>query len=139
MDACFLTYFRNDGSDPAGHDLLWIRLARIDHVVDSNAAAKLRACHWRLLFCIWIGRRYPQWLPIRIVAKQLVVKIESQFTELPQLVGNVLSCVGHSAIRTHNDLVRLVLVSTGMRLKRHDPTACMSSLTFESDNTRALH
>ena len=42
---------------------------------------------------------------IGILAKDTVMKIESELAELPQLIRDVFSRVGDGAVRTNNDLV----------------------------------
>src|SRR6266446_10963207 len=48
--------------------------------------------------------------PLRRIRPLAVMKILSQQPKFPELVSNILSNVGHRAIRPHNNLVLRILV-----------------------------
>src|SRR5689334_14326566 len=99
MDARVLADLGNDCGNATRNDLLRVRLARVDDVVDSDAAAELRSLGAG--FCL----RYPEQVTVRVVAKDVVVKIETEFAELPQLIRDVFAGVGDGTIGPHDDLV----------------------------------
>src|SRR5439155_7658232 len=118
--------FRNQGSDPAPHDLLRIRLARVDDVINGGAAAKMRMHAIRSVKGL-IGRGYPDRVTVSIDTKWLEEKIEAQVAQFPKLIGNVFARVGDGAVRTDNYLVGFVLVGPGVGLKRHYPTTAITT------------
>ena len=59
--------------------------------------------------------------------------------QLPELISDVLSCVCHCPIRTHDDLVSFVLCGARMRFKRHYPTAFGATFCFEANDAGRLH
>ena len=92
MHACVFANLRDDSSHAARHDLLRIRLPRVDHVVDFHATAKLRTLAARL------GLRHPEHVSVRIVAKDFVVEVESELAQFPELISDVLARVGYGPI-----------------------------------------
>src|ERR1051326_6096757 len=140
MNAGCFARFRNERGHPALYDFLRIRLTRIDHVIDDCAPAEIRTRDFRKFLGLWFGGRHPgDVTSIRVRAEGFVIEIESQLTELPKLIGNILTRVGHGPVRTYDNLVRLVLVRAGMRFKRHYPTAAVSTLAFKMNHTSVFH
>src|SRR5258705_13986229 len=105
MNAGIVTYYRHYSRNPPCDDFLWIRLSRIDYVVNSDSATKVRTLESGFCFGVRITRRNPKQLTILILAKELVVKVETQLPQFPELIGDVFSGVGYSPIRTDNDFV----------------------------------
>src|SRR5438270_13676438 len=116
MYACVFAELGNDGGDASLHNLLRVRLTRIDHVIDNGATAKIWARHFGKFLGLRLSRSYPSRVAvIRIGPKGLVIEIEPKLSQLPQLISDVFTGVSHRAIRTYDDLVRLMLVRAGMR------------------------
>ena len=82
------------------HDLLQVRLADIDDVVDPVAMTE---CGMDPLS---LGRRsYPD---IARLLEMAVAEVPVEQAELPELVGDVLAGVGHRAVRADDDLVLVI-------------------------------
>src|SRR6266850_669867 len=139
MHARFFTQLWDDGRDSLSNYFLWVRLARIDHVVDNLTATEIRTRNFRLSFRVWFGCCYPGRMSIDVGAEGFVVKIEPQLSQLPKLIGDVLAGVGHRAIRTHNDLVRFMFISARVRFEWHHPATAVSSLGLEVDHVTVFH
>ena len=75
---------REDIRDPRG----------ATHTEDGGDARRFR-----------FGLSDPEHVTVGIVAKHVVVKIESELAEFPELIGDVIAGVSDGAIRTHDDLV----------------------------------
>src|SRR5262245_11098723 len=73
MHAGILSDLWNKCSHSAGDDLLRIRLSRVDDVVDSFTAAKVRTFNRKLFFGGALCRCYPKWMAISVFTKDLVV------------------------------------------------------------------
>src|SRR6185295_19610888 len=71
--------------------MLRIGLADIDHVEVSRGATESRMIG---IVLAGIRRSYPRNLAIRVGVKYLVVKIQIELTELPQMKADVLACIG---------------------------------------------
>src|ERR1041385_4801240 len=80
------------------HIILWIGLARVNHVVNRVHPAKVRMLR---LSCL---RRYPHLPAIGITIETLITKIAPEQTKLPKMVGNVFADVSHSSVGAHNHL-----------------------------------
>src|SRR5687767_12185035 len=98
----------------ARHDLLWIRLPRINHVINLNAAAEIWPHDLGRDIRVWLSRGNPGDMTVSIKSERLVVKIKPKLTQLPQLIGDVFAGVSYCSIRAHNNLVRLMFISAGM-------------------------
>src|SRR5437870_6857950 len=121
MHARFFAQLGHDRGNALADDLLWIRLARIDDVIDDRSATEVGTRHFRLSLSVRLSRRHPRCVTIGVRSEWLVIEIEAELTQLPKLIRDVFARVRHSTIRAHYDLVRLMLVGAGVRLKRHDP------------------
>src|SRR6185503_1864204 len=102
MHARVFADFRHDRSHTPRDDLLRVRLPRIDHIVDSNAAAKV----WWIRFgCFRRGLGGPEHVAVVVVSKNAVMKIETELAEFPELISDVFAGVRDSAVRADDDLV----------------------------------
>src|SRR4051812_45013740 len=90
-----------DGDERLLQQLLQVRLADVDDVVDVRGAAKLR-----MPALAAIRARRPQ-RPSRqrLVAEHAIVKVLPEETELPELIRDVLADVGDDAIRADDDFL----------------------------------
>src|SRR5947207_154704 len=98
MDARIFAELRNNGGDAFLHDLLRIRLPRINHVVNNRSATKIWTRHLRLRLGVRISRRHPSRMTIRIRSKRFVIEIEAELTQLPKLIGDIFSGVSHRSV-----------------------------------------
>src|SRR5262245_48077963 len=78
-------------------------------------------------------------MSVLVTAKWLIVEIQPEMSEFPKLVSNVLTGVCHRSVRTHDDFIGLVCVSSGVRFERHHPATGISSRRLEPDHTLLLH
>src|SRR5947208_8381624 len=108
MDAGLLAEFRNNRCYAFAYDVLRIRLPRVDYVIDDLAAAEVWSRHLRLSRGVSLSRCDPGRMAVGIPAKRLVIEIQTELAELPQLIRNVFAVVRHGAVRTHDDLVRFM-------------------------------
>src|SRR5947209_96361 len=142
MHARLLADMGRDCRNTSAHYVLSVRLARINHVVNSCACAKawqnilarLAAFDW-LSFC---GCN-PGDVSVRVRAKWLVVKIQIKLSEFPELICDVFARVSDSAVRANDYLIGFVLVSSSVGLKGHHPTASISSFRLTMNCTCLLH
>ncbi len=139
MDARFFAELRNNRGDTLLHDLLRVRLPRIDYVVDNRATAEVRPRNFRLRRRVCVRRRYPSCIAIGIRPKRLVIEIETELAQFPKLIRDVFAGVSNCSVRAHDDLVRLMLVSSGVRFERHDPTALVTSFARKLNHTTLFH
>src|SRR5260370_40659925 len=102
MHARLFAELGHNSRDALAHDILWIRLSRIDHVIDYRPAAEIRPRHWRLRFGIWFSRSHPSGMRIVISATQFVGKIQTQLAQRPTLIRHVLARVGDGSAPSHN-------------------------------------
>src|SRR5689334_10464029 len=139
MDTHFLSQLRNNRRDAAPHNLLGIRLSRVDHIVDNCATAKIWPRHFGLSVRINSGRGHPGSMTVRVGSKRFVIEIKSQMTEFPELISDVFAGVGYGAVRANNDLVGLVFVGSSVRLERHHLATFGAALVREVDRAPVLH
>src|SRR5262249_59297993 len=57
----------------------------------------------------FIASRNPNFAPAMILAQRLVMKVQPEFAQLPQMIGDIFPRISHRPIRTHNDLIRIVI------------------------------
>src|SRR2546423_1754966 len=101
LDALVVVY----GHDAELDIMLRVRLADVYDIEISRAATKL----WMVRIIIsLIRRRYPDGLAIGIGAKRLVVKIDIELPQLPQMKSDVFACISHGAVRAHDHFVGFV-------------------------------
>src|SRR6266404_1664975 len=131
MHACLGPHFRNECGDAASNNLLGIRLPRVDHVVNRSAISKNRPHHFRRRRGVGLSGSRPGDMSVLITPERLVVEIEPEVPELPELICYILTRVSYGAVRTHDDLIRLVFIRSGMRLEWHHPAPGMSSFGFK--------
>ena len=136
MNACTLAFFGNDCGNAFFYDILRIRLARIDDVINRFAAAEFRT---RLLVLRFKCRRDPNFLTVFVNMEELVKEIHAQNSKLPHLIGDVLAGVSHGSVRTHQDLIGFVFVVAGMRFKRHYPATGVLAFGFQTQNAERFH
>src|SRR5579862_278921 len=74
-------------------------------------------------------------MAVRICVPLVVVKIFSEQSELPELIGDVLADIGDSSVRPDNDLA-VVLASRLVSKRRagHHPAAFVLAFGFEIDS-----
>src|SRR6266542_5041340 len=139
MHACLGAHFRNEGADATSNDLLGIRLTRVDHVVNRSAISENRPHQFRRRRRVGLSGSHPGDMSVLITPERPVVEIEPEVPELPELIRYILTRVSYGAIRTHDDLIGLVFIRSGMRLERHYPAPGMSSFGFKLDHAGLLH
>ena len=126
MHARFLADTGRDCRHAAPHNILRIGLPRVNHIVNGCTLAEMRQHVFTWLAC-FDGLRFtgcdPGDVAVFITAKRFVMKIQIELAEFPELISNVLACVGHSSVRADDNLVRFMLVSPRVRFKRHHPAA----------------
>ena len=96
VDARIFADLRNHCGDAARHDLLRIRLSRIDDVIDSHAAAEVADVQ-----CLAASGSVcsdPENMTVVVVSKDLVVEIQTELAEFPELIGDVFAGVGDGAV-----------------------------------------
>src|SRR5437870_12020647 len=74
-----------------------------------------------------------------IRAERFVIKVETEPSQLPELICDVFPGVSHRAVGSNDNLIGLVLVGAGVRFKRHDPATVISSLGFEVNYAALFH
>src|SRR5690349_130398 len=85
-------------TDGLNHIVLWVALARIDHVVNRMHTAEMRMIGFTGL------RRDPNLMPFGIAVEPAISEVFPQQPELPQVIRNVLADIGHGTVGTHNHL-----------------------------------
>ena len=70
-----------------GHDLLRIRLPRVNDVVDRQPAAEIRTRHLGRTAEVGAVVVTHATCPIRVFAERLVVEVKTQMAQLPELVA----------------------------------------------------
>ncbi len=109
------------------HNILQIRLPRVDHVVHQLATTEFRPARRLRLVGADKDRvtvKLSPWPIIEIFAEQ---------AELPKLVGDVLADIGNRVVGTNDDLA-VVGILIGLRLEcagRHHPAAFVLPLGFQ--------
>src|SRR5207249_2458888 len=130
----------NDGGYASLHNFLRVRLTRIDHVIDNRTTAKIRARHFWQSCSLRLSRSHPSRMTVfRIRSKRFVIEIESKLSQLPELIRDIFAGVSHRAIGTYDDLIGLMLVRAGVRLKWHYPTTPIAAFAFEMDDAAFFH
>ena len=114
-----------DGHNAELDVMLRVRLADVYDVEVGRAIAELRVARVIIAF---VRGCHPDHVTVRVSAKWLIVKIDVELSQLPQVKGNVFACVGHCAVRAHDDFVGFVLglfAVGGLAVVRraHDPAA----------------
>src|SRR5687768_4067905 len=98
MDTRISADLRHQCRNSPRYDFLRIRLAGIDHVVDARAPTEVWPGHFGQHLRVGFGGCYPGDVPIRIRTERLIVEVETELAQLPQLIGDVLSGVGNGPV-----------------------------------------
>src|SRR5579864_4026127 len=103
------------------HIVLWIALARINHVVDGIDSTKMRMIGFARF------SRHPDLMAVGIAIETAVAEVAAQQAKLPQVISNVLTDVGYCVVGTDDDLgvliraLRLSFLSRFASGAAHDP------------------
>src|SRR6187455_2524705 len=115
--------FVSQSQQSLADDILKIGLPHIDYVVDGLAMTKGRMNRFTRS-----RGGHPDIVP---VIQMPVVKVLVQQAQLPELVGNILSHIGHSPVGSNDDLV--VVISLG--IDPHYPAAFVLALILKEDRS----
>src|SRR5438132_12325807 len=110
MHACVFAELGNDGGYASLHNLLRVRLTRIDHVIDNRTTAKIRARHFWQSCSLRLSRSHPSRMTVfRIRPKRFVIEIESKLSQLQELIRDIFDGASYLALGIHHDLVLLII------------------------------
>src|SRR5438132_10121231 len=82
--------------------MLRVSLADVYDIEIGRAAAELRM--QRIIIAL-VRRGHPDRVTVRVGAKRLVVKIDIELPQLPQMKSDVFARVSHRAVRAHDHFV----------------------------------
>src|SRR5215475_3581599 len=84
----------------------------------------------------FIASRDPDFAPVVVSPQRLVMKVQSELAQLPQVIGDILARISHRAIRLDYDLIRIMLsflLSACSVFSFHHPASLVAALVFEND------
>ena len=119
--------------DAGAHHALRVRLADVDHVVDSARVAEARGAGLALA-----ARGGPERPSVGQHAVNPIAEVAVELAQLPELVGDVLAGVRDRAVRANDDLVLVDRFALALGHRQH-PAALVLARGFEAQDSLLAH